>query len=88
MAFTCESEEMMLIAPMSCSISSAAIVSALIRDSANATSSFRFLKKKFHHSLFKKQLIFKYFLKGNYYRLSKDICEKKLKVKYIFKHFQ
>lgn len=43
---TCESEDMMLIAPISWRMSSAAIVSALIRDSANATSSFRFLHKK------------------------------------------
>lgn len=35
----CESEATMLIAPISCKISSAAIVSALILDSAKATSS-------------------------------------------------
>jgi len=35
----CESEPSMLMAPMSCSTSSAAIVSARMRDSANATSS-------------------------------------------------
>lgn len=35
----CESEATMLIAPISCNISSAAIVSALILDSAKATSS-------------------------------------------------
>ena len=35
----CESDDIMLMAPMSCSTSSAAIVSARIRDSANARSS-------------------------------------------------
>ena len=42
---TCESDATMLIAPMSCNMSSAAMVSARIRDSANATSSLRFLYK-------------------------------------------
>ena len=41
--YTCESEAMILIAPRSWRMSSAAIVSFRIRDSANATSSFRFL---------------------------------------------
>ena len=40
---TWESDAIMLMAPMSWRMSSAAIVSARIRDSANATSSFRFL---------------------------------------------
>lgn len=35
----CESEAIILMAPISCKMSSAAIVSARIRDSANATSS-------------------------------------------------
>ena len=35
----CESDDIMLIAPRSCSTSSAAIVSGRIRDSAKATSS-------------------------------------------------
>mmetsp|Transcript_32725 Transcript_32725/g.76738 ORF Transcript_32725/g.76738 Transcript_32725/m.76738 type:complete len:246 (-) Transcript_32725:414-1151(-) len=43
-----ESELMMEIAPMSCRISSAAIVSARIRDSAKATSSGMFLSKWWH----------------------------------------
>lgn len=41
----------MLMAPISCSISSAAMVSALIRDSANATSSFRLLHFKEMHTI-------------------------------------
>jgi hypothetical protein len=41
----CESDDMILIAPMSCKMSSAAIVSARIRDSANATSSGMFLSR-------------------------------------------
>ena len=41
----------MLMAPISCSISSAAMVSALIRDSANATSSFRLLHFKEMHTM-------------------------------------
>ena len=41
----------MLMAPMSCNISSAAMVSALIRDSANATSSFRLLHFKEMHTM-------------------------------------
>ena len=41
----CESEDIMLIAPKSCKISSAAIVSALILDSAKATSSGMFLSR-------------------------------------------
>lgn len=41
----CESEEIMLIAPISCNMSSAAIVSALILDSAKATSSGMFLSR-------------------------------------------
>jgi len=35
----CESEDIMLIAPMSCRMSSAAIVSGRMRESAKATSS-------------------------------------------------
>lgn len=41
----CESEDIMLIAPISCNISSAAIVSLLILDSAKATSSGMFLSR-------------------------------------------
>lgn len=41
----CESEDIMLIAPISCKISSAAIVSALILDSAKDTSSGMFLSR-------------------------------------------
>lgn len=41
----CESLDIMLMAPMSCSTSSAPIVSARIRDSANATSSGMFLDR-------------------------------------------
>ncbi|KAG2561765.1 hypothetical protein PVAP13_8KG143401 [Panicum virgatum] len=39
----CESDDIILMAPMSCNMSSAAIVSARILDSANATSSGMFL---------------------------------------------
>ena len=41
--YTCESDAIILMAPMSCNMSSAAIVSALIRDSANETSFLIFL---------------------------------------------
>ena len=41
-----ESEEIMLRAPRSCRMSSAAIVSARMRDSANDTSSLRFLEEQ------------------------------------------
>lgn len=41
----CESDEIIEIAPKSCRISSAAIVSPRIRDSANATSSGKFLSR-------------------------------------------
>mmetsp|Transcript_28812 Transcript_28812/g.48381 ORF Transcript_28812/g.48381 Transcript_28812/m.48381 type:complete len:265 (-) Transcript_28812:1357-2151(-) len=44
----CESEEMMLMAPRSCRISSAAIVSARMRLSAKATSSRMFLSRWWH----------------------------------------
>mmetsp|Transcript_71493 Transcript_71493/g.167459 ORF Transcript_71493/g.167459 Transcript_71493/m.167459 type:complete len:206 (-) Transcript_71493:904-1521(-) len=44
----CESEEIMEIAPMSCRMSSAAMVSPRIRDSANATSSGMFLFRWWH----------------------------------------
>jgi hypothetical protein len=40
-----ESEDIMLIAPMSCRMSSAAIVSGRMRESANATSSGTFADK-------------------------------------------
>ena len=41
----CESDDIILMAPMSCNMSSAAIVSARILDSANATSSGMFLSR-------------------------------------------
>lgn len=44
----CESEDIILMAPRSCSTSSAAMVSARMRDSANATSSGMFLDRWWH----------------------------------------
>ena len=56
----------MLMAPMSCSMSSAAMVSALIRDSANATSSFRLLHFKEMHTMT--------FNNNNYYWFMVSVC--------------
>jgi len=55
---TCESDAMMLMAPMSCRISSAAMVSARIRDSAKATSSERFLDENGHFERHPHNIVF------------------------------